>query len=273
MAWLDAKADFNPDLCGLPFVGIAAQLQDYRSEDHAHEMGQVLFSPNRMMSITTCEQVHVIQLAPKYMLWIPPKQIHQVRIQNTAQYRSIYLDIEHYQHLPTNMGVQEMSPLLHESFEHLARCDFDINWEQGIHAHALAICLHELSIFKPKVQTLLLPQDRRLQALHEMDTIPPLNELVSVCGACEKTITRIFRTQTGMTYQQWRQQWRLAKAHGLLLEQKKQIDIADTLGFASLSAFITFFKKAVGCTPNTYLKKMQEGNSLFCTQRTTRDKF
>lgn len=31
-------------------------------------------------------------------------------------------------------------------------------------------------------------------------------------GASEKTISRIFRRETGLSYQQWRQQWRLIKA-------------------------------------------------------------
>lgn len=38
---------------------------------------------------------------------------------------------------------------------------------------------------------------------------------------CEHTISRIFIRDTGMNYQNWRQQWRLLRAIEMLAEGKK----------------------------------------------------
>ncbi|PHJ43518.1 hypothetical protein AK965_00810 [Vibrio sp. PID17_43] len=47
-----------------------------------------------------------------------------------------------------------------------------------------------------------------------------------------------------MSYQDWRQQWRLLKAIELLCEERQVSDVAHCLEFSPDSAFIAFFKKA-----------------------------
>jgi methylphosphotriester-DNA--protein-cysteine methyltransferase len=73
---------------------------------------------------------------------------------------------------------------------------------------------------------LALPQDKRLALLAGDALPPPLQQLAARCGASEKTISRIFRRDTGMTYQQWRQQWRLMKAVELLATGERITDRA-----------------------------------------------
>lgn len=99
---------------------------------------------------------------------------------------------------------------------------------------------------------LALPQDKRLALLAGDALPPPLQQLAIRCGASEKTISRIFRRDTGMTYQQWRQQWRLMKAVELLATGARITDTAQALDFASDSAFIYFFRTMTGMTPGRY---------------------
>ncbi|WP_110750829.1 helix-turn-helix domain-containing protein [Phyllobacterium leguminum] len=61
------------------------------------------------------------------------------------------------------------------------------------------------------------------------------------------------RRETGMSYQQWRQQWRLLKAVELLAGHRSITSIAFDLGFASDSAFIAFFKGMTGHTPRAFM--------------------
>jgi len=56
-----------------------------------------------------------------------------------------------------------------------------------------------------------------------------------------------------MSYQQWRQQWRLIKSVELLAKKYRNSDIAQALGFASDSAFVSFFRKMTGKTPGEYM--------------------
>ena len=73
-------------------------------------------------------------------------------------------------------------------------------------------------------------------------------------AASGKTIGRIFQRETGMGYQQWRQQWRLMRAIELLATGRSLGYCAFELGFASDSALIAFFKAMTGATPRGYFK-------------------
>ncbi len=63
-----------------------------------------------------------------------------------------------------------------------------------------------------------LPRDKRLAPLlASLEQLPPeLQALTTRIGASSRTIGRIFLRETGMGYQQWRQQWRLMRAIELL---------------------------------------------------------
>ena len=84
---------------------------------------------------------------------------------------------------------------------------------------------------------------------------PELNELATTVGATGKTIGRIFQRETGMSYQQWRQQWRVLRAVELLVIGHPVSYASAELGFSSDSTFITFFKQMLGFTPGAYLKQ------------------
>ena len=61
-----------------------------------------------------------------------------------------------------------------------------------------------------------------------------------------------------MSYQAWRQQWRLLRAMELLAESESISRIAAALEFSSDSAFISFFKQHTGQTPLRYLSSRGE---------------
>ena len=81
-----------------------------------------------------------------------------------------------------------------------------------------------------------------------------LQDLEQHIGASTKTIGRIFLKETGLGYQQWRQQWRLMRVIELLATGRSLGYCAFELGFASDSALIAFFKGMTGTTPRSYFK-------------------
>lgn len=104
-----------------------------------------------------------------------------------------------------------------------------------------------------------LPSHRRLttfrrELVEPSFLAPSLTTLASKVGASTKTVTRLFKSETGMNYQDWRQQWRLLKAVELLSTGMPVSAVADWLEFSSDSAFIAFFKKQTGQTPLTFMK-------------------
>lgn len=251
MAWLEPDTVFDPDILKKSVVGIAANLAQHDSGTHQHRMGQLLFAQSGCIKITLSDRL--CMLPPMRMAWIPPNTMHQAQIKGVVGYRSIYLDTTLIKPLPSEVRVLEVNPLLRAVLERIAMSSFDTNWEQGAALNVLAVCLDEIHAAHHEPVILRLPTDRRLNNFSENELLPPLKKFSITIGASEKTISRIFIRETGLTYQQWRQQWRFLKSIELLSERNNISSIANTLGFASDSAFVYFFKNMSGVTPRTYI--------------------
>ncbi|QAY87258.1 AraC family transcriptional regulator [Pseudomonas arsenicoxydans] len=254
MAWLDAHAQFNPDHYPAPVIGIAATLGDHDSGRHRHARGQLLFTRQGCTRITLAQQLCL--LPPSRAAWIPPGIEHRAVMQQSVDYRSIYLTPALCAGLPQQVCVIEVSPLLRAVLEPIALADFDTDWQQGKWVHLLGLCLSEIGEAPQQPMLLPLPWDKRLAPLLATPgQLPPeLQVLEKQIGASGRTIGRIFQRETGMSYQQWRQQWRLMRAMELLATGRSISYSAFEAGFASDSAFIAFFKDLTGLTPGHWLK-------------------
>ena len=71
-------------------------------------------------------------------------------------------------------------------------------------------------------------------------------------GASRRTIERLFSQETGMTVAEWRRRLRLLHAVRRLAEREPVTAVALEVGYSSVSAFISVFKKAFGNTPKHF---------------------
>jgi AraC-like DNA-binding protein len=90
-----------------------------------------------------------------------------------------------------------------------------------------------------------IPVDRRTLA-----------ELGRAVGASERTLSRLFRRDTGMTFPQWRAQLRLQHAMLLLATDSTVTGAGTASGYTNTSAFIAALRDAFGITPATYRNQM-----------------
>ena len=102
--------------------------------------------------------------------------------------------------------------------------------------------------------------DKRLRALCEAVLRAPaeratLSEWAVDIGASERTVARLFRTELGTSFQQWRQQAVLAHALPLLARGTPVSHVAALSGYASDSAFSAMFKAAMGQPPSQFMDK------------------
>ncbi|WP_251863537.1 helix-turn-helix domain-containing protein [Achromobacter sp. Marseille-Q4962] len=86
------------------------------------------------------------------------------------------------------------------------------------------------------------------------DTIDQWSEHV---GASTRTLTRLFREETGLSFGQWRQQLRLVETIARLAQGVSVSTVASELGYRSASAFISMFRETLGDTPQRYLKRRE----------------
>lgn len=68
----------------------------------------------------------------------------------------------------------------------------------------------------------------------------------------ERTLSRLFRADLGMTFPQWRTQLRLYHALRMLADGSAVTTVAHACGWSSTSAFIDVFRRAYGHTPGAH---------------------
>ena len=82
------------------------------------------------------------------------------------------------------------------------------------------------------------------------------NRELAEIGLSPRRVVEVFKAEYGVTPKAYSDSLRLKEAQRLLLDtDTKVIDIAYQIGFGSLTAFYSFFKKETRKTPNEYRKE------------------
>jgi len=111
---------------------------------------------------------------------------------------------------------------------------------------------------------LLLPavKDQRLQAItSRQQKFPALKTDLVGWGkfvhTSSRTLSRVFKKETGLTYSQWKQMMAIHIAIIELYLGESIASIAKNLGYESSSAFIHMFSKQMNSTPSHFLKPVE----------------
>ncbi|MET3036924.1 helix-turn-helix transcriptional regulator [Chryseobacterium sp. NRRL B-14859] len=258
MTVLQQNEEFEADALKEKVIGIASDMVMHDSGFHFHTTkAQLLYAPSGCMTVTTSERQFV--LPPFRMLWIPANELHRVNFRNIVSYRSVYFDTDYAgKYISSSLKVLHVNSLLKEIIERI--CFWEWLSPDSNQENILKVFWNEINGAPEENLSLIMPQDRRLRKVTEEWTrrlsMPPmLKNIAEEIGAVEKTITRIFKKETGLSYQEWRQQWRLQRSIELLVEGNSIGEVSHILDFSSDSAFIDFFKRHTGSTPLQYLMK------------------
>jgi AraC-like DNA-binding protein len=80
-----------------------------------------------------------------------------------------------------------------------------------------------------------------------------INDWSTELGMSRRAFTRLFRRETGLSFQAWRQQACLLCAMPRLAAGEAVTTVAIDLGYENPAAFTLMFKRAFGSPPLTYL--------------------
>jgi AraC-like DNA-binding protein len=149
----------------------------------------------------------------------------------------------------------EVSPLLRALI--LALLEEPVLYDESGRGGMLArLILDEIARARPLALAVPMPGDARLARLCEALLAEPgrgdtLDRLAAEAGASARTLARLFRRETGMTFAQWRQRARFAGACEALVRGEPVGRVARENGYASASAFTAAFRKALGVRPGS----------------------
>ena len=74
-------------------------------------------------------------------------------------------------------------------------------------------------------------------------------------GMSRRTFTRLFRRETGLSFVDWRQQACLISALPRLVAGEPVTAVALDLGYDNPAAFTAMFKRVLGSSPRSYLRR------------------
>jgi AraC-like DNA-binding protein len=227
---------------------------------HAHDTAQLTFAASGIVQVHTREGRWLVP--PQLAVWIPAGVKHHLELLTDAELWIINwqpLAIQEWGPgtLPDRAFALRVTPLLRS----LLTAAFAA--ETGTQKAELAVrlMLHDLNetahapTFLPLPVT---PAGRRVSDLAIEDPCVKLSvaELASRAGTSVRTVSRLFPTETGLTFKAWRQRARIVNAIDQLARGQTIARIASSCGFASTAAFSSAFRQVTGTTPTIFSTKM-----------------
>lgn len=239
---------------GAPVFAVRLITQMRHTPAHAHERGQIIAATAGVLAITTEDQ-HLI-VPSGHAIWLPPLHLHAQSPAGACQGWSAYIAPQYCRELPLRPQVIQVSGLLREAALRAA------SWLPGAAPDAAqervqGVILDEVSTLPPRDFVLAMPTDRRLLKIASALINTPgdqrsMQEWAAWAGIAPRTLTRRFTIETGLSFSEWRQRAKLIRALELLAAGVAVTAVALELGYDSLSAFITMFRRHFGVPPGQF---------------------
>jgi AraC-like DNA-binding protein len=226
----------------------------HRIEAHQHDWAQVVYIERGVLAVESNRRRWI---APPFRaLEVPAGVEHAVITVSEARMRTVYLPPDSSDSESGEIRVVEVSPLLRELILEIARIGA-LRLDDEVH-RGLAIVLRDrLRGASDLPLTLPWPTDPRAAGIAERVVASPgadetLERLAERAGSSSRTIERLFRDQTGISFGRWRQQARLQFAVRRLGERASVSEVSLECGYESVSAFVSVFRQSFGVTPGQW---------------------
>ncbi|TVU70083.1 MULTISPECIES: AraC family transcriptional regulator [Cobetia] len=261
---------FDPDQTNTPGIAlhVDSERQAMELPFHQHRKGQLVIA---LHGVVTCRVPDGLWMVPpRSGVWIPGGVAHSNRVTRGGRLCFLFVEpgiIE----MPSHSCTLSISPLLRELVLRLA--DIPVNdlpvkgaTDNPI-GRLVSVLLEELVHMPAERLHLPLPNDPRLIRISEALISAPddrrtLKEWASGLAMSERTLARLIQRDTGLTFSRWRQQLHLIVAIRHLAEGMSVQRVSEEIGYQSVNAFISMFKKLLGATPARYVITPGDNRSL-----------
>lgn len=249
--------NFDIDLNTNPVVAMKVQSGDSDEElpFHVHRKGQLILT---LHGGVTCLAPNAYWMVPaNCAAWIPAGQPHSNRVTNNAEVLFLYIE-PNVPGMPQECCTLQISPMLREMMKHFESFAQDYP-STSYSAQFAQVMLHELTLMPVERLSLPISDNAKIRQLADSLMNYPgdrssLEIWAGRLAMSKRTFERFVLKETGMTFGRWRQQLQLLVAIRLLVTGTSVQNTAFELGYDSVTAFITMFKKMLGTTPGRYLE-------------------
>jgi AraC-like DNA-binding protein len=241
-----------------PVIAVGNTYPDgHTIEPHTHRRGQLISGASGVLILGTPDGRWV--MPPQRGMWIPPRTIHHVRMVGSVSVRSLYLEPEAAKVMPAICQVVGISTFMRSLMNEAV--DLPATYDLSGRAGALmSLIQHELLCLPVLPLSLRFPShgplaERCRQFLRKPDAQETIDVWCAKLGLSRRSFTRLFRSETGMSFMGWRQQACLLAALPRLSLGESVTTVALDLGYDNPAAFTTMFKRILGAPPRTYLRQ------------------
>lgn len=222
---------------------------------HRHSTMQMLFSFEGNTHVSTDRGSY--SAGPRHPVCIQPEVEHELEVRSMQRLFIVHMDAVLLPSAGEECQRFSISGLAMELIAFLATNVTDLPTE---YRNCLESLLRlEISRACPQPDQIVMPSDKRAARvakgiLDNVGSKVTLKQWAAEVGACERTLSRIFEKQTGMTFRMWQRRCRLLKATEHLSEGRSVGEVATLVGYQSASAFISAFQDEYQITPGEYVK-------------------
>jgi AraC-like DNA-binding protein len=223
---------------------------------HIHRRGQLLHAAAGIMRVETADAAWIVP--PARALWLPPQLPHSVTMRSHIEMRTIYIDPAACTALPQQPVLVEISGLLRELI--LALLEEPVDYEESGRGGIVArLILTELGRLRERKLDVPMPRDARAlrvaRALLDNSSIGhDLDRWADEAGASRRTLARLFRSETGLSFAEWRARLRAIDGLARLSDGASVAETAASVGYASPSAFSAMIHRTLGSPPRRLTK-------------------
>jgi len=254
--WLNLDVDALSE----PVISVRVDVVGTKAEvpSHSHRKGQLVFA---LGGGVTCRVPSGLWMVPPHCgVWIPGGMEHSNIATANARLFFVYIEPKAAS-LPGRCSTLSISPLLRELIVELS----ERVRENDARGELLTkVLLTELPLMTAQRLHLPLSPEPRVKRIAAALADDPANrstlaQWANRVALSESSLARLVVRETGLTFGRWRQQLHLIVALRELASGASVQKISADLGYESVTAFITMFKKALGKPPAKYLSSVAQG--------------
>jgi AraC-like DNA-binding protein/quercetin dioxygenase-like cupin family protein len=226
-----------------------------RLDTHMHREAQLVYAAQGTMQVTTPKGRWLVP--PDRAVWVPARLAHSIDVLADIQMRTLYFDLTWLKRAKRGGGldaefVVRVSPLLHQAILAL----FDERSTADRTELLVKLVMLELHQAEDSTTLIPLPHEPRCRRAADIVLGDPtgnheIETLAREVGTSARTLSRLFSSETQLSFKSWCQRARIAAAiEKLSTDANVSVkQLASDLGYASVPAFSPAFHPLSAKTP------------------------